>query len=69
MPLSAELGHFLRDKLEEAATAQTFEDPELALIQPIIRLQKERSIVPTNTQFLIEYLEDKEGHHLFVYPF
>jgi len=25
--------------------------------------------VPTNTQFLIEYLEDKEGHHLFVYPF
>src|SRR5210317_1085254 len=69
MPLSAELGYFLRDKLEEAATGQTFEDPELAMIQPIIRLQKERSIVPSKAQFLMEYLEDKEGYHLFVYPF
>ena len=69
MPLSAELGHFLREKLEESATRDSFEDPELALVQPIISLQKERSTVPTRGQFLIEYLEDKEGHHLFVYPF
>ena len=69
MPLSAELGYFLREKLEESATRDSFEDPELALVQPIISLQKERSTVPTRDQFLIEYLEDKEGHHLFVYPF
>ena len=69
MPLSAELGYFLREKLEESATRDSFEDPELALVQPIISLQKERSAVPTRNQFLIEYLEDKEGHHLFVYPF
>jgi ATP-dependent Lhr-like helicase len=69
MPLSAELGYFLREKLEESATRDSFEDPELALVQPIISLQKERSAVPTRDQFLIEYLEDKEGHHLFVYPF
>jgi len=69
MPLSAELGYFLREKLEESATRDSFEDPELALVQPIISLQKERSAVPTRNQLLIEYLEDKEGHHLFVYPF
>jgi ATP-dependent Lhr-like helicase len=69
MPLSAELGYFLREKLEESATRDSFEDPELALVQPIISLQKQRSTVPTRDQFLIEYLEDKEGHHLFVYPF
>lgn len=69
MPLSAELGYFLREKLEESATRDSFEDPELALVQPIISLQKERSNVPNRDQFLIEYLEDKEGHHLFVYPF
>ena len=69
MPLSAELGYFLREKIEESATYDTFQDPELAAVQPIISLQKERSIVPTRKQFLLEYLEDKEGHHLFVYPF
>jgi ATP-dependent Lhr-like helicase len=69
MPLSAELGHYLRDKLEEASTGSSWADVELALIQPIIRLQKERSIVPARDQFLMEYLVDKEGHHLFVYPF
>ena len=69
MPLSAELGRYLREKLEESATKSSFEDEELAMIQPIIRLQKERSMVPHKGQFLIEYLEDLEGHHLFVYPF
>ena len=69
MPLSAELGRYLREKIEESATKNSFEDPELALIQPIIRLQKERSIVPNRDQFLMEYLEDDEGYHLFVYPF
>ena len=69
MPLSAELGYFLREKIEESALYDTFEDPELAAVQPIISLQKERSIVPTQQQFLLEYLEDREGHHLFVYPF
>ena len=69
MPLSAELGRYLREKIEESATKHSFEDPELALIQPIIRLQKERSIVPNRNQFLMEYLEDDEGYHLFVYAF
>ena len=68
MPLSAELGYFLRRSWRNRPR-DSFEDPELALVQPIISLQKERSAVPTRDQFLIEYLEDKEGHHLFVYPF
>lgn len=70
MPLSAELGVYLREKLEEAASGRkSFEDVELSLIQPIIELQQQRSCVPRRDEFLLEYLEDKEGHHLFVYPF
>jgi ATP-dependent Lhr-like helicase len=70
MPLSAELGAYLRDKLEEAAEENgAKKEVELELLQPLIALQKERSRVPKKGEFLMEYLEDREGHHLFVYPF
>lgn len=68
MPLSAELGAMLRVKLREAAEGNIHE-LELALIQPLMALQLERSIVPTANQLLIEKYQSKEGHHLFVYPF
>jgi ATP-dependent Lhr-like helicase len=68
MPLSAELGAMLRVKLCEAAAGKSLE-PELQLIQPLINLQLERSIVPDPGQLLIEKYTSEEGHHLFVYPF
>lgn len=68
MPLSAEMGHVLRLKIEESFNPQS-KDPELKLIAPLWEVQKERSLVPSRHQFLIEKMESKEGHHLFFYPF
>jgi ATP-dependent Lhr-like helicase len=68
MPLSAELGAMLRQKLREAAENKN-EEPELALIKPLIDLQQQRSIVPRADQLLIEKLESHDGHHVFVFPF
>lgn len=72
MPLSAQLGEQLRIKLSEAyinKTSTHLFDPELTLIQPLIELQAERSIVPSEGEFLIEYYKSEEGYHLFFYPF
>lgn len=72
MPLSAQLGEQLRIKLSEAYIGRTDTPsvhPELAMIQPLIELQAERSAVPSDRELLIEYFESEEGHHLYVYPF
>ena len=34
-----------------------------------MELQAARSLIPSPTELLIERVETKEGHHLFVYPF
>lgn len=68
MPLSAQLGKVLRMKLQEAFEDRAV-DEELRLIGPLWRLQLERSTIPAADELLMEYLVDREGHHLFVYPF
>lgn len=68
MPLSAQMGQMLRKKLNQAA-ASGDGHPELELLAPMLELQKEMSIIPKQNEFLIEYLRDEEGHHLFFYPF
>ena len=70
MPLSANLGFMLRKKLDDAARGNfTKKDKELEALQPLFRLQKELSHIPTSGELLIEHIETKDGHHLFVYPF
>ncbi|MFN4298903.1 MAG: ligase-associated DNA damage response DEXH box helicase [Thermaurantimonas sp.] len=68
MPLSAQMGAMLREKLQEAFDDKA-NDPELKFISPLWRLQLDRSAIPRPDQLLIEYLVSREGHHLFVYPF
>ncbi|MFN3952761.1 MAG: ligase-associated DNA damage response DEXH box helicase [Thermaurantimonas sp.] len=68
MPLSAQMGAMLREKVQEALDDRT-SDPELKCISPLWRIQAERSAIPTAHQLLIEYLISREGHHVFVYPF
>jgi ATP-dependent helicase Lhr and Lhr-like helicase len=45
------------------------EDIEVATIEPILFKQSQLSQIPKEDEFLIEYFEDKEGHHLLMYPF
>ena len=66
MPLSSNLGMMLRRKFDEALTAN---DIELKALEPLFVLQKKLSHVPGQNELLIEQIETKDGHHLFVYPF
>lgn len=68
MPLSAQMGQMLRQKLEESHRRES-SDPELQLIQPLWEVQEERSIIPQRKELLIETMRSREGHHLFIYPF
>jgi ATP-dependent Lhr-like helicase len=38
-------------------------------LQPLLRVQQKRSLLPARDELLIEVLESREGHHVFVYPF
>ncbi|MEZ4800542.1 MAG: ligase-associated DNA damage response DEXH box helicase [Flavobacteriales bacterium] len=69
LPLSSKMSLLIRRKLQEAATHVDFIDPELEKIQPIINVQKERSMVPSENDFLIEYFQSKDGYHALFYPF
>lgn len=66
MPLSSNLGMMLRRKFNEALTTN---DIELKALQPLFVLQQKLSHVPRENELLIEQIETKDGHHLFVYPF
>lgn len=68
MPLSAQMGAMLREKLQEAFDDRS-SDVELKFISPLWRVQTERSVIPRADQLLVEYMTSREGHHLFVYPF
>ena len=68
LPLSPELSLAVRNKLEEARLGQ-FVGAEMQAVRGLIALQAKRSIVPAPDELLIERVETREGHHLFVYPF
>lgn len=68
MPLSGYMAELMRVQLEEAATHR-IQEAEYRLLEPLLSLQKERSMIPTTKQLLIETCESEEGYHLFFYPF
>jgi len=68
MPLSSQLSAMLRIKIRESLK-QPNESEELEKIAPLIDKQKERSHVPAEDEFLIEYFESREGYHAYFYPF
>lgn len=68
MPLSSELAHAVRMRLELARLG-IFEGPEMEAVRPVLETQAERSIIPTMQEFLIERVGTPEGYNLFLYPF
>jgi ATP-dependent Lhr-like helicase len=68
MPLSSQLSAVFREKLDEVALGVE-EDEEVVALRPLFNQQREESHVPEKTEFLIEKLETRDGHHLFFYPF
>ncbi|TVR12805.1 MAG: DNA ligase-associated DEXH box helicase, partial [Balneolaceae bacterium] len=68
MSLSSNMSHLLREKLQ-LAIQDNHRSSDLETIKPILDIQKERSILPRQDQFLIEKSWSKEGCHLFFFPF
>ncbi len=68
MPLTANMGVLLRNKLSEAAASDS-DDPSLRKLQPIFNLQRALSAIPSADELLIELIQTKDGHHLFVHTF
>ncbi len=68
LPLSSNLGHFLREKLSGSLNPKTSEK-ELKFLHPLLANQEERSHIPREDEFLVEMIKNREGYHLFMYPF
>lgn len=68
MPLSSQLSAFIRERLSDAIE-NPLKEKELARLQPLLLLQKERSMIPNQDELLIEQTETREGHHIFIFPF
>lgn len=68
MPLSSMLSQMIREKIHGYAHGQ-IDEYETELLAPLFDLQKEKSIIPTESEFLIEYIKSKDGYHLMMYPF
>lgn len=68
MALSSELAEAVRERLEQARLG-IFEGREMRSVRPVLETQAEISAIPRRDQLLIERVETREGHHLFIYPF
>ncbi len=68
LPLSSELSAAIRGRLDEARQG-IFADAEMQAVRPILELQADWSLIPSQSELLIERLKTRDGHHLFIYPF
>ena len=66
--LSSMMSKALREKLYEYNAGKT-KDEEVLALKPLFDLQIERSLLPKEDEFLVEYFESDEGYHLVMYPF
>ncbi|MBD8018634.1 ligase-associated DNA damage response DEXH box helicase [Kaistella pullorum] len=68
LPLTSHLSHFLRLKLSDSLQAKSSEK-ELKFLHPLLVSQQRNSHIPKDDEFLVEMIETRDGHHLFMYPF
>lgn len=68
MPLSSNLSDLLRRQLGRQGRHDDPADP-LHAVQNLLDIQARWSLVPDASTFLVEHLADREGMHLFFYPF
>ncbi len=68
LPLSSQMSRVLREKLNDYLH-NDIKDIEMEALIPLFEMQVERSAIPNQDEFLIEYFETDEGHHLLFYPF
>ena len=67
-PLSSEVSDGIRELLELLVEGKA-DEPEMAAVRRLLRLQHAWSRVPRRHEMLVEQVETREGHHIFFYPF
>jgi ATP-dependent Lhr-like helicase len=68
MPLSSQMSEMIRLKIDESARNKETDD-EMRFLRPLMDLQKKRSHLPMQNEFLVEYFQTSEGYHVLMYPF
>lgn len=68
LSLTSNLSYFLRQKLAHSI-APSPKDKELKFLAPLLHKQSAHSHIPSQDEFLVEYIQTREGYHLFMYPF
>lgn len=68
LPLSSNLSAMLRHKFNEALNPAA-KDIEIKKLALLFWQQQHHSHIPADHEFLIELIETKDGHHLYMYPF
>ncbi|MDZ4101650.1 MAG: ligase-associated DNA damage response DEXH box helicase [Hydrogenophaga sp.] len=68
MPLSTELADGVLLQMALAADGR-FESPEMQAARPMLETQAHLSRLPRPGELLVEHLQSREGHHLYLYPF
>jgi ATP-dependent helicase Lhr and Lhr-like helicase len=67
-PLSNLLAEAVREELQDWLEGRAH-DPELKVVDRMLKLQHAWSRVPRASEVLVEQTETREGHHIFVFPF
>lgn len=68
LPLSPSLGRALLALLDANQNGPS-DDPEMRLMEALLRVQREWSRLPDSAHLLVEQHQSREGFHLFVFPF
>jgi len=68
MALSATLGNGVLDLLSDYAAGRVTE-PEVSVLEPLLRVQAEWSAIPAHGTLLVETYRTREGFHLTMFPF
>ncbi len=68
MPLSSQMAALIREEVQKAKDDHNNSE-ELRFLQPVFEVQSLWSGLPDTHQLLVETLESREGHHIFIYPF
>ncbi|HSS26815.1 MAG TPA: helicase-related protein [Usitatibacter sp.] len=67
-PFSNEVSASMRELLELHVQGRE-DEPELKAIGRLLKLQHSWSRIPRRNEMLVEQVQTREGHHIFMYPF
>ncbi|HVF63923.1 MAG TPA: ligase-associated DNA damage response DEXH box helicase [Casimicrobiaceae bacterium] len=67
MAFSTLLADRTRELIAQARDGR-YASEELALVRPLLELQRRWSALPTSREWLIEHIDARDGHYLFFYP-